>query len=213
MANGYDWSRVRSTPEAAAAVRRELKLGEDFVICHVGRIAWVPSRQGWMKGQDRLIKAAAGARTQQRLHLVFLGGGETRELEQLAAGLGLGDRCRFLGHRSDVFDVMAAADIIAHPSWHEAQCQVLIEAMALGRPVISSTVGAARDIVLPDRTGWLVPADDHPGLVGAIEEAASDRERLRRFGAAGSDLVHALYPIEKMAAGYQSIYEEQLRRR
>jgi glycosyltransferase involved in cell wall biosynthesis len=95
-----------------------------------------------------------------------------------------------------------------HPSLSEAQSQVIIEALALSRPVIASDVGAASDAVIPNQTGWLVPARDERALARALTDAASDRARLRAFGDAGRRLVHATYSIEQMASGYRAIYEE-----
>jgi glycosyltransferase involved in cell wall biosynthesis len=98
-----------------------------------------------------------------------------------------------------------------HPSLHEAQCHVLIEAMALGLPVISSTVGAAEEMITPGINGWLVPARDEEGLVKAIKEAVADPERARRYGQAGARSIRELYPIERMVRGYEAIYREELR--
>lgn len=211
VANGYEWHRVQSSPEAAQAVRRELGVPDgDLVLGLVGRIAWAEPEKGWMKGQERLIKAFAAANIAASSHLVFVGAGDSSELEQLARRLGVAERCHFLGFRKDCFDVMAACDVIVHPSVSEAQSQVIIEAMALGRPVIASDVGAAPDSVLPGKTGWLVPARDDVGLSAALRDAASNRARLSAYGLAGQKLVHELYPIENMARGYQAIYAEQV---
>jgi glycosyltransferase involved in cell wall biosynthesis len=139
-----------------------------------------------------------------------VGGGPQEELRTLAAELGIEGQCRFLGHRRDIFDVIAASDLLVHPSLHEAQCQVLIEAMALGVPVISSTVGAAEEMVIPGSNGWLVPPRDEPALIRALGEAVSDRQRLRAYGLAGQELVRRLYPIERMTTGYEALYVEQL---
>ena len=107
---------------------------------------------------------------------------------------------------------MARSDLIVHPSLHEAQCHVLIEAMALGRTMISSTVGAAEEMVIPGENGWLVPPADEPALVAALRDALSDPERLRVYGERGQKLIRTLYPIERMMAGYEAVYGDQLSR-
>jgi glycosyltransferase involved in cell wall biosynthesis len=207
---GYDWARFERDPRAALAVRRELGIEEGLVLCIVGSLAWVDTQNTYLKGQDRLLRAFAAAQLPRSAHVLVVGGGDQTRLRTLATGLGIAEQCRFLGHRADVLDVISASDVLVHPSLSEAQSHVLIEAMALGRPVISSTVGAAEEMVVPGRNGWLIPPRDQPALVAALLEAASDRERLRAFGAAGRQQVHQLYPIERMVSGYQAVYEEEL---
>jgi glycosyltransferase involved in cell wall biosynthesis len=109
-----------------------------------------------------------------------------------------------------LFDIMAAANIIVHPSRHEAQCQVLIEAMALGRPVIATNVGAAEEIVIPGETGWLVPSDDPEALGRALTEAAISPARTLQYGLRGRELVRRKYPIANMANGYLRVYRRLL---
>jgi glycosyltransferase involved in cell wall biosynthesis len=211
--NGYDWSRIRSSPEAAQAIRRELGLDErHFLFCHVGRFSWVPAESSWMKGQDRVINAMASGQLPDTARVVFVGPGDSTAAKRLAQQRGVSDQCRFIGHRNDCFDVMAASDVLVHPSLHEAQCQVLIEALALGKAVIASDVGAAEDIVFPEKTGWLIRPRDDDALLAAMREAAADRNRLAAYGEAGQRLVRELYPIERMSRGYEAIYAEQVGR-
>jgi glycosyltransferase involved in cell wall biosynthesis len=209
--NGYNWDRVQSSPEAIERVRSELGLEDCTVLCHVGRIAWVPARQAWMKGQDTLIRAFASAGLPSNTRVLIVGGGPQEELRALARERGVAERCMFLGFRRDVLDVMAASDLIVHPSLHEAQCHVLIEAMALGRTLISSNVGAAEEMVIPGENGWLIPPADEASLVAALRDALSDRQRLNVYGQRGQQLVRQLYPIERMLAGYEAVYGNQLR--
>jgi starch synthase (maltosyl-transferring) len=207
---GYDWTRFRSSPEDVLAVRRSLGIENCLVLSIVGSIAWVSAQRTFLKGQDRLLRAFASAGLPEYVRLLVVGSGEQRELRALAAELGVAERCRFLGHRRDILDVISASDLIVHPSLSEAQCHVLIEAMALGRSVISSTVGAAEEMVIPGENGWLIPPRDQQALVEALREAVSDPERLRVYGEAGRQLVRKLYPIERMVRGYEAIYDEEL---
>jgi glycosyltransferase involved in cell wall biosynthesis len=165
-----------------------------------------------MKGQDRVINAIASGQLPDTARVVFVGQGDSTAAKRLAHERGVSDLCRFIGHRNDCFDVMAASDVLVHPSLTETQCQVLIEAFALGRAVIASDVGAAEDIVFPEKTGWLIqPRDDH-ALLAAMREAAADRNRLAAYGETGQRLVRDLYPIERMSRGYEAIYAEQVGR-
>lgn len=207
---GYDWSRLRSDPARAQAVRQSLGLEGCLVLSIVGNISWVAAQGTYLKGQDRLLEAYAAAHLPAHVRILVVGRGDTTQLAALAARLGIADRVLFLGHRPDIFDVLAASDAIVHPSLSEAQCHVLIEAMALGRTVIASTVGAAEEMIVPGETGWLIPPRDQPALVAALRDAVSDPARLRRYGEAGREAIQKIYPLERMVRGYEAVYREEL---
>jgi glycosyltransferase involved in cell wall biosynthesis len=202
--NGYDWSRVRSSEAGAGRVREELGLADSFVCL-------VAARMTWVKGHDVLLKAMAKAGIPKTMKMIFAGTGpEEKKLKEAVGAYGFADQCLFVGFRTDLFDIMAAANIIVHPSRHEAQCQVLIEAMALGRPVIATNVGAAEEIVIPGETGWLVPSDDPEALGRALTEAAISPARTLQYGLRGRELVRRKYPIANMANGYLRVYRRLL---
>ena len=74
-------------------------------------------------------------------------GAEHERLQLLASELGLGRRVRFLGWRADALSILAAAEVVVHPSLHEALPSAVIEALALGRPVVATDVSSMRDIL------------------------------------------------------------------
>ncbi len=202
---GWDWARIRPA-RAAEEVRRELGAEAGPILCTVGRL-------DALKGHDVLLEALAQCDLPASARLLVIGGGPQEELRQKAAQLGWADRCLFLGYRSDVYDLMAASDLVVHPSFSEAQCQVVIEALALACPLVATDVGATADAVVPGRTGWLVPARDAGALASAIGEALADRERARAFGVAGQQRVHEMYPIKRMIEAYDELYRRVRRGR
>ncbi|HEX8070880.1 MAG TPA: glycosyltransferase [Pyrinomonadaceae bacterium] len=203
--NGYDWARIKpSSADAPAAVRRELGLGDALVLCTVARL-------NWLKGHEYLFKALAEVELPPGARALVVGSGEEEpRLRALANELGLAERIVFTGFRRDVFDVMAAADLIVHPTLHEAQSGAIIEALNLGRPVIATAVGAADEVIIPGRTGWLVPRRDSAALAQSITEALADRARAAEYGRAGQQRVRELYPAHKMVAGYEAVYARLL---
>ena len=125
-------------------------------------------------------------------HLVIVGSGHSAtDLDPIIQGLGLGDRVHRLGPRTDVPDLLGAADGFALASDHEGSSNALIEAAALGLPCIATDVGGARDVVTEGRSGFLVAAGDVPGLADAMARlAALDlTERGRMGDAARADAV------------------------
>lgn len=143
--------------------------GSGYVIGVVGRV------EPW-KGQDiavRMLHALVGA--DAGCHLVLLG--ENRSptwpefggaVEELASELGVGDRVRFAGHRSDVTDVLPAFDVLVCSSREEGFGLAIVEAMTAGVPVVATRCGGPEDIVEHGVNGLLVPAESHVALADAV---------------------------------------------
>jgi glycosyltransferase involved in cell wall biosynthesis len=113
----------------------------------------------------------------------------------LAGTLGLQDRVYFLGLRSDVEEIIAAASVVVVPSeWEEAFGLAAIEGMAAARPVIVTRSGAMPGIV--GDAGMVVPKSDPPALARAIGTVLSNRMLARRLGSAGRARVEALYSMD-----------------
>jgi glycosyltransferase involved in cell wall biosynthesis len=183
--------------------RAELGVGDDEVLVgSFGRL------QRW-KGQDVFVAAAAQvARARPKSRFVVVGGSvfglEPEYFENLrrdAAAADLADRLRFTGFRSDVPRLMAACDIVCHTSRvPEPFGLVIIEAMALGRPVIATIGGGPSEIIADDSLGLLVPPEDPGALAGAMIALIDAPEQRQKLGARGRDLVRAQFSIEVMAA-------------
>ncbi len=155
----------------------------ETVIGTVGRLTAV-------KGQEILIRAAGQLiRPGKRIFLVLLGDGELRrDLEQLTVNLGIAGQVRFLGWRPDVARIMAVCDIFCLPSRNEGMGKVLVEAMAIGIPIVASNIGGIKHIVRSGENGLLVPAEDLVAWVEAIDRLCRDPERRRRMGDAGRQM-------------------------
>jgi len=103
--------------------------------------------------------------------LVIAGNGRDDErLRHLAAELAP-DRVRFLGWVTDTSELLCAAHCLVLPSIMEGFPTVIGEAAACGTPMIASNVGAVPELVVPGRSGWLIPPDDHRALVEALRDA------------------------------------------
>ena len=150
------------------AARRTLGIPVDErVICFVGNL--VPE-----KGPDVLIDAVARlcASGISDLRILFVGEGQKDELRSKAGALGISERVSFLGRLSspEVAVCMSAADVQCLPSRREGCPNVVLEALASGRPVIGSQVGGVPEL-LSDRNGIMVPPDDPDALAAAIATA------------------------------------------
>jgi glycosyltransferase involved in cell wall biosynthesis len=181
-------------------------LPEMTVVGTVGRLTTV-------KGQDVLIRAASDLiRQGEKIVLLLLGEGELRrDLEELTFRLGIAERVRFLGWRSDVARVMSAFDIFCLPSRNEGMGKVLVEAMALGKAIVASDIGGIKDIVLHGENGLLVPVGDVEAWAEAIGRLCRDPERRRRMGDAGR-LIAPRYSSDEMIKKIDQLYGKLLPR-
>ncbi len=199
---------VRVEPAAAAAARAELGIPPDIrLVAHVGNIR--PH-----KGHENLVAAVRVlAAIRPEVRVVSIGGekhdGDLARVRRLAIEAGVGDRLVFLGRRSDALAFVAAAEMLVNPSDFEGLPVAVLEAMALGKPVVATAVGGVPSVV-DDTTGILVPARDPEALAAGIAQLVADPELAAALGAAGRKLVEHGYGLETMVRAYEDIYAEVL---
>jgi glycosyltransferase involved in cell wall biosynthesis len=117
----------------------------------------------------------------------------------------------FLGFRSDVADLLNAADIYVLPSLSEGMPMGLLEAMVLGCPVVASSVDGVPEIIQDGITGQLVPPGDIAALTQALKELSFDPKLRQRLGTAGKARVEQCFTAEKMACRVRELYYRYLR--
>lgn len=137
------------------------------------RIIVATSRLVTAKGIGELIHAVSELRARYPdLALWLVGDGpETDKFKKLAEGA---DNIQFLGHQDMPLQYVKAADIFAHPSYHEGFSLSIVEAAMMQKPIIACNVGGNPEIVHDNQTGLLVPARDAASLVDAIDKLLSD---------------------------------------
>lgn len=183
------------------AVRRIL--GIDPQTSVIGTVA----RLAEQKRLDRLIETVA--MLPPSLHCILAGDGEQRgKLEDQALRLGVRGRVHFLGHRSDVGDVLAALDLFIVTSDREMLCFAMLEALAAGVPVVSTPVSGASVALEADAAG------DAPGeIVGfnaaeialVIRRLVADRHRLERMGGAAHRRASERFGFEPMIDRWEAV--------
>jgi glycosyltransferase involved in cell wall biosynthesis len=129
-----------------------------------------------------------------------------KDLRALASSLGVADRIRFLGFRDDVVDLLRAADVLLLPSKHEGLPLTVLEAQAVGIPVIGSTIPGILEVVSDDVTGMIAPADDYCGYSVKAEALYRRPELVRRLTAAASDAVRREYSWPTLERQAYAIY-------
>jgi glycosyltransferase involved in cell wall biosynthesis len=176
-----------------AKVRRDLGLGSDAeVILNVGR-------QEYQKGQRFLIEAADRILDlHPRAVLLIAGrvGGATAELLAAHAALHHRDRVRFLGHREDVPELLCAADVFVFPSLFEGLGGAVIEAMALGLPIVASRLPAIREVVDEGRNAVLLEPARSDLIVEALDALLRSPTQRARFGHHGRATFSQRFTLE-----------------
>ena len=143
--------------------------------------------------------------------LKIVGDGREREtLQQLARELRIDDRVQFLGERSDVPELLTQAGLFVSASLTEGISLTLLEAMAIGLPVVTTSVGGNPEIVVDGKTGQLVPAADASALADAIIEMHQHRDMWPTMGELARDRVEQCFNIHNMVRQYESLYREIL---
>jgi glycosyltransferase involved in cell wall biosynthesis len=122
-------------------------------------------------------------------------------------------RVRLLGHRDDVADVLAAADLFVFPSLWEGLGGSLIEAMALGLPIVASDVPAIAETVAAGENAVLVPAADGAALADAVLGLLGDDERRAAFGRASRVRYESRFTLARAMDRTASLYREVAARR
>jgi glycosyltransferase involved in cell wall biosynthesis len=163
----------------------------------------------FVKGYDILLRALSRLDPEDTASwcLAIAGRGEEEPaLRAQAAELGLSSQVRFLGFRTDVGDILAAANLFVLPSRSESHPLAVLEAMLAGLPIIASSVGGVPDTIRHDKEGLLVPPVDPEALAAAIQDLISDPCRRARLGKAASDRARRHFTVEVMADAYERIY-------
>jgi starch synthase (maltosyl-transferring) len=196
---------VDPTPfdDATPASRDALGIPPDAVVAlFVGRI-------DVQKGVADLLDAAAKVAVERKdWHLVLVGDGPDlrKHRARTETDTRLARRVHWLGRRDDIAALLNAADLLVLPSLWEGMPNVVLEAMASRRAVVATDVEGSEDLVVPGRTGWLIPAGDPARLASALLEAHSDSERLRRYGDAAREWVDTHYSWASAIRAYEQLW-------
>jgi glycosyltransferase involved in cell wall biosynthesis len=160
---------------------------------------------------DFLTAAARVSKLSPRVRFIVVGDGPLREeLLALARRIGVEDRVRFLGYRTDARALVGLMDVLVVPSLTEGSPLIVLEAMAAGVPVVASAVGGIPDQVRHGEEGLLVPPGDQEALAGALGELLRDPDRARLLGVAGRRRTMNEFSHEEMVRRIKAVYRAVL---
>lgn len=190
------------TPSERNAVRAELGLEPDQSV--VAMAARLEER----KGHIYLLEAVRRLKDEHpNLRVLLLGEGTLRaSLKSRCRDLGIDDIVFFLGHRSDLPRVLAAADISVLTSLWEGLPRVLVQSAAAGKPILTFDVEGAWEVVREGLTGFIVPSRDVEAFTARLDRLLRDRVLARTLGEAGRAQVNSQWSVETMVERLDRLY-------
>ncbi|MEQ8856481.1 glycosyltransferase family 4 protein [Gimesia sp.] len=206
--SGMEVEPFLTPPRLPEEVRRELGIEPEHIV--IGKVA----RLFHLKGHKYLIEAARQVvDAQPQVRFLLVGDGILRsEFEQRIAELGLTENFIFAGlvPPERVPELIHAMDIVVHTSVWEGLARVLPQGLIAGKPVVSYDVDGAREVVIPEQTGYLLPAESIEPLAQALTELAADPEKRVRFGQTGRERFTDQFRHETMTRRLREIYQRVL---
>lgn len=198
--NGIDLGRCQPQ-RSRQEMRQELGLPATLPV-----LAIVSRLDHWGKGHRELFQALA--ELQGPVHCLVIGGGRRQpDMAALVQELSLAPRVSFLGERKDVPDLLGAVDIFVLPSHSEGISRSLLEAMAVGLPVVVSTAGGSPEVVEHEKTGLLVPVRDSAALAQALRRLLADPAWARQLGQAAARQVANRFSLDRVGQELTTLYQ------
>lgn len=197
----------RITKEQIARIRQELKMNEELSLVYVARLYH-------RKGHIYLFEAFANLLKKGiKANLYLVGEGAYRkELEQKVKEMNIENSVKFLGWRDDALAIIAASDIVVHPSLEDALSSAVIESLMLGKPIVATDISGVRDILKEGKYGKIVPPEDSKALEKAIEEIIQNLEKARDTARNARNYLLDYMSAEKVAKEYLNVYRKVLER-
>ena len=211
--NGVDLEAFQASLEEVETLRSELFSDDPEAAALVGVVTRITPE----KGIHVLVSAIAELKEKTNVKLLVVGGPYFQKdidymeaLKQEVADLDIKDSVIFTGFLSDTRIVTSLLDIVLVPSIIPEACpRTIIEAMAVGKPVIATPLGGSKELVTPE-TGILVPPEDASAVANAIATLVADREQLTAMGNAARDRAVQLFSSQKNTTSTEAVYTELL---
>ena len=200
-------------PEAASAMSVDERDRRRAQLCGLPPGAKVLGFVGRLARQKRVIDLlwtlVLLENVRDDVYLLLVGDGPEREwLERFARDLNIEKKVIFLGHRQDIPSLLPLYDVFCLASDFEGMSNSVMEAMAVGLPVLASDIPANRELVVEGQTGYLIPVGDRAAYARAALSLFERPDMSERLGAAGRQRMATDFSVARMIEGYVRIYRE-----
>lgn len=196
-------------PERVAEIRSQLTIPEHDQI--VGNVAHLRAQKGhdlWLRTAERVLQS------RPETTFVIVGRekqpGFQKQLEDMAARMGISKKVRFAGFQPDPYPLLAAFDVFLMTSEFEGFPIALVEAMAMGRAVVSTSVGGVAEAIGDDGAGLMAPSGDEIGLSSHVVSLLEDDAARSAMAARARKRARSQFTVEQMVSRVEAIYRELL---
>jgi glycosyltransferase involved in cell wall biosynthesis len=197
---------IEEAEDKKLELRRELGLKSDGpVIGAVGRLVWQKGFEYLIRAVPQVIRAFPAAK------FLIVGEGPLRgRLEALSEGLKIKDSIIFTGFRSDIKDILALIELLAMPSLLEGLPMVLLEGMAMAKPIVASKIDGITEVLENGETGLLVQEKDPHELAEAMIEILKNKTKADLLGSKARKIAEENFSVKKMVEQTELVYEKLL---
>lgn len=197
------------SPEARKRIREKWGLGRD------GPVIGIVSKLWEGKGHEVLIEAVGLIKRElENVRLVIVGEGYLLDrLVQRVEAVNMRESVLFTGFQMDVQEILSTFDVAVLPSFFEGMGRVLLEAMAMEKPVVASRVGGIPDLVAHGVNGLLVQPGDVQGLACALKKILLDKGLAEKMGKEGRKRIRDQFSSDVMVRSIEEVYKELLARK
>ena len=204
--NGVELDQYNPNLYSSEEARRTLGIPNNYpIVGTVGRLVY-------QKGLSYFLEAAKKVYSERKqVQFVIVGHGrEEANLKYLAEFQGISHVCTFAGLRFDIAQLLSAFDVFVLASILEGLPRIVIEAMAMKRPIVASDIDGVREQLRHNETGLLVPPADPKALAEAILDVLDDHEKAERLGRGARKYAEDMFDLERTLAKVEMLYEEVL---
>lgn len=204
--NGVELGRYSNDKGPDLSIREKLGIPPDApVVGMIGRFVYQKGYGTFIEAASRIVKSFPEAR-----YLMVGDGPLKADMENLSGKLNFTGRCIFAGEQSDIPNLLSIMDIVVQPSIIEGLPRVIIEAMAMARPIVASDIPGIREQIENGRTGLLVPPGDPGALAEAVLTLLKDKIRAENLGSAARKSAEQRFDLTRQLALYEEMYLEVL---
>lgn len=202
----YSGLDVNSVPQEADGVTCRRLMGIPLDVPVIGTVASLFPRKGYdvmLKAMPKILSSVPNA------HYVIIGKGDLtyeRDLRSLVDKLGLSRVVHFQGFQDNVYPFLAAMDLYVHPALMEGFGIAVLEAMAMSKPVVATSVGGLPEIVQDGQTGVLVPPADPDALAQAVACLLQDSSQRGELGKKGRHRLETVFTSDSMMTDLTDAY-------
>ncbi len=197
---------IKQVRNKKSELRRELGLKSDVpLIGAIGRLVWQKGFEYLLHAIPQVIQDIPEAK------FLIVGEGPLRSrLEELSERLRIEDNIIFTGFRSDIKDILATIELLAMPSLLEGLPLVLLEGMAMAKPIVATRIDGITEVMENGETGLLVPAKNPHELAEAMKEILKNKTKAGLLSQNARKIVEKKFSVKKMVEQTEQVYEKLL---